>query len=112
LFGVESVPTVGLGMGDVTLSNFLDSHGLLPDLKPTVDAVIITVGNVYQQANDFAQALRAKDLNVSIDTTDRKLEKKIKNVDKQNIRHAIFVGETEAQSGEYKLKDLKTGQES
>jgi histidyl-tRNA synthetase len=112
LFGVESVPTVGFGMGDVTLANFLDSHGLLPDIKPSVDVVILTVGNVYQQANDLAQAMRSQGLNVSIDTTDRKLEKKIKNVDKQNIRHVIFAGETEAQSGEYKLKDLSTGQES
>ena len=32
LFGVEPVPTIGFGMGDVTMHNFLDLHGLMPEL--------------------------------------------------------------------------------
>src|SRR5690606_32259253 len=55
LFGVEPVPTVGFGMGDVTLANFLASHNLLPQIRSTVDVVIITLGDVYLQANKLAQ---------------------------------------------------------
>jgi histidyl-tRNA synthetase len=112
LFGVDPVPTVGFGMGDVTLANFLGSHNLLPQLRSEVDATILVLGDFYQQANSLAQNLRSSGLNISLDATDRKLDKKIKNVDKQNVRHVIFVGENEAQSGEFKLKDLETGQET
>ncbi len=34
LFGVEPVPTVGFGFGDVTLQNFLEGHDLLSPLRP------------------------------------------------------------------------------
>ncbi|MES2223522.1 MAG: ATP phosphoribosyltransferase regulatory subunit [Patescibacteria group bacterium] len=34
MFGVEALPTVGFGMGDVTMRDFLETHNLLPkDLK-------------------------------------------------------------------------------
>jgi len=34
MFGVEPLPTVGFGMGDVTMRDFLETHNLLPkDLK-------------------------------------------------------------------------------
>jgi histidyl-tRNA synthetase len=111
LFGVDPVPTVGFGMGDVTLANFLESHSLLPEIRSEINAAILVLGNFYQQANALAQTLRAAGLNISLDATDRKLEKKIKSADKQNVTHIIIVGENEAQSGEYKLKNLTTGQE-
>lgn len=111
LFGVDPVPTVGFGMGDVTLMNFLSSHGLLPEMHSSVDASILTLGDVYMQANKLAQEIRLKGLNVSIDSTNRKLDKKIKNADKQKIEYVIFAGESEVQSGVYKMKNLSTGQE-
>ena len=43
LFGVEPVPTVGFGMGDVTLQDFLDVHGLLPKLQPETDAYVVLI---------------------------------------------------------------------
>src|SRR3989339_611689 len=47
-FGVEPVPTVGFGMGDVTLQNFLELHKLLPKLEAETDAVVILIGDVYE----------------------------------------------------------------
>ncbi len=45
LFGVEPVPTVGFGMGDVTLQNFLESHQLLPELRSQTDVYVVLVGD-------------------------------------------------------------------
>jgi histidyl-tRNA synthetase len=109
MFGVEPVPTVGFGMGDVTLENFLKSNDLVPELKPTTDLAILLIGDVFADASKLASELRAQGINVSIDATDRKLDKKIKAADKQGVVNVLFVGETELKEGQYNLKNLQTG---
>lgn len=112
LFGVEPVPTVGFGMGDVTLANFLEAHNLLPKYQNATNLVIVTIGDVYADAYEIAQSLRKDNVNVSIDSTNRKLDKKIKTVDKQGISFALFVGEDDVKNKTYQLKNLKTGESS
>lgn len=112
LFGVEPVPTVGFGMGDVTLANFLEVHELTPVLISSTELAILLVGDVYEKSLKVAKELREAGLNVSVDATDRKPDKKIKAAAKQGIRYVLFVGEEELQEEQYKLKDLLTGEES
>lgn len=110
-FGVEPVPTVGFGMGDVTLQNFLEANKLLPDLKNETDAVVILVGDVYGPAQKILSDLRLKGMNLAVDSTDRKLDAKIKSAAKAGALYALFIGEQELSSGKYKLKNLQTGEE-
>lgn len=111
LFGVDPLPTVGFGMGDVTLANFLTAHNLMPDLLGHTDASLLLIGDVYPQADKVASQLRARNINISIDATDRKIDKKIKSAAKQGVRFAIFVGSNEIKEEQYGLKDLVTGRE-
>jgi len=111
LFGVEPVPTVGFGMGDVTLQNFLETHGLLPDLKPHVDAYVVLVGDVYEKAIPALKKFRDLGLNIAVDTSGRKLDKQLKTANKKGIRYAIIVGDLEVEDEQYSLKDLQTGKE-
>lgn len=111
LFGVDPVPTVGFGMGDVTLQNFLESHGLLPQPHSDIDANVILIGDVYERAQKLISELREMGLHIAVDATDRKLDKKLKSADKQGIRYVIFVGENELNEEQYPLKDLQTGDE-
>src|SRR5690606_6684111 len=50
LFGVEQLEAVGFGMGDYTLLNFLESHKLLPKLRPETDVYVVLIGDVYTKA--------------------------------------------------------------
>jgi len=109
LFGVEPVPTVGFGWGDVTLENFLRSHRLLSDLKNECDIYVVSVGEVNVQP--VAADLRAQGLNVAVDLSGRKLGDQFKTAEKKGIDHVLIVGESELQSGQYKLKNLATGEE-
>jgi histidyl-tRNA synthetase len=112
LFGVEPVPTVGFGMGDVTLQNFLDVHGLLPQLPPETDAYVVLLGeNMYDRAQSVLTHLRDDGLRIAVDTTGRKLEKQIKTATKKGIEHVIFIGDAELADDRYKLKNLVTGVE-
>jgi histidyl-tRNA synthetase len=111
LFGVDPVPTVGFGMGDVTLRNFLEGNKLLPELGSETDVLMILIGDVYEDANQLSSKMREMGLNVSIDPTSRKLDKKIRAAEKQGIRYVVFVGENELAEEQFPLKDIISGNE-
>jgi histidyl-tRNA synthetase len=111
LFGVDPVPTVGFGMGDVTLQNFLQAHHLLPVIHPETDAVAILIGDVYAKAQPALKAMRAEGARIAVDATERKTDAKIKSAVKADIAFVIFIGEDELQSQRFKLKNLRSGQE-
>jgi histidyl-tRNA synthetase len=111
LFGVEPLPTVGFGMGDVTLQNFLKSHGLVPEVNSETDAVVILVGDVYEATQSVLAQLRLSGLKIAIDASERKLDTKIKHADKSGAQHVIFIGEKELAENQFKLRDLQKGQE-
>lgn len=106
-FGVDAVPTVGFGMGDVTLANFLEAHNLLKVIRPETDAVAITIGeDTYNLAQDTLNTLRKEGVRVAVDNTSRKLDKKLMAVAKSGVRYVIFIGKDELDRGTYKIKDL------
>lgn len=110
-FGVAPVPTVGFGMGDVTFENFLRTNDLVPDLRPETEIYIVTIGDVLLQAQQIAQKLREYSLNVAVDISGKKIDKQIKTAEKKGVAHVLFVGESELSSGEFKLKNIQTGEE-
>lgn len=111
LFGVEPVPTVGFGMGDATLENFLETHKLIPEVKTETDVYVATIGDVYDGAQKVAKKLRDMEVNVAFDMTARKPDKQIKSAAKKGIRYVLFVGEQELADEQFKLKDIVTGEE-
>ena len=112
LFGVESVATVGFGMGDVTLQNFLESHDLLPTLHPETDLYVVMIGeNIYEKAQHALMELRGMGLNVAVDSSGRKMDKQIKAAVKKGVHYALFIGGAELASEQFKLKNLATGEE-
>lgn len=109
LFGVEPVPTVGFGMGDVTLQNFLETHKLMPTFTPETDVYVILIGDVYTRAQTVLQQFRSQGVRMAVDSTGRKPDKQIKTAVKKDIHYALFIGEKELDDEQYVLKNLKTG---
>lgn len=110
-FGAELVPTVGFGMGDVTLTNFLETNDLLPNLRPETEAYVVLVGDIYQEAQKIIQDLREMGLNIAVDTTGRKPAAQIKTAVKKDLHYAIFIGQKDIEEEQFNLKDLTTGTE-
>lgn len=112
LFGQEKVPTVGFGMGDVTLRDFLETHNLLPKFVSTTDVYIAVMSPSYfDYAARLGQRLRRHDLTVAIDYSGKKIGEQIKTADKKGIQFALVVGEHEQETGMYKLKHLASKKE-
>ena len=110
-FGVEPVPTVGFGMGDVTLQMFLEGHKLMPKFEPETDATVILIGDVYEKAQKTLANLRVEGLRLAVDTSGRKLDNQLKSAVKSEIPYVIFIGEHELEAQRFKLKDLRSGEE-
>lgn len=110
-FGVEPIPTVGFALGDVTLLNFLESHGLLPKLASKTDIYAIPVGGTYERSQVVLSKLRDDGVNVAVDPTGRKADKQLKTAIKKGIPYVMFIGEQELDSQQFKLKNLAAGSE-
>ena len=111
IFGVEKVSGVGFGWGDVTTQDFLETHGLLPEYKPTVDLYICHLDEYIEQANQLASELRQQGLRVAVDLTRRKVSQQVKTADKESIPFVLVVGEEEVKSEKFKVKSLKYSKE-
>ncbi len=111
IFGVEKVSGIGFGWGDVTTRDFLETYNLLPEYQPPVKLYICHLENYLEAANQLASDLRKQGVNVAVDLTSRKVSQQVKTADKENIPFVLVVGEEEAKSGKFKLKNLKLGKE-
>lgn len=110
LFGAEPVATVGFGMGDITLTNFLESHELLPAFRPETDVYAVLIGDVADKAQRAIKELREHGVNVAVDFSGRSPDKQIKTAVKKGVAYALFIGEAELADGQFELKNLATGQ--
>lgn len=110
-FGVEPVPTVGFGMGDVTLQMFVEGHKLMPKFEPETDATVVLIGEVYESAQSILADLRQEGLRLAADSSGRKIDTQLRNAVKSGIPYVIFIGEHEISARRFKLKNLQNGEE-
>jgi histidyl-tRNA synthetase len=111
LFGVEPVPTIGFGCGDVTLLNFLETHSLIPEIPHEVDVYAILIGEDYEKSQKLLANLRVEGLSIAVDNSQRKLSSQLKNATKKGITYVLFIGSNELEENRYNLKNLVTGEE-
>lgn len=112
-FGVQKVPTVGFGMGDVTLENFLRDNNLIPELSTETELYIaLTPGLEFIEVNKKISLLREESIKVAVDYTNRKLGKQIETAVKKGIPYCIVVGAKELKDNFYTLKNIRENTES
>jgi histidyl-tRNA synthetase len=110
LFSDKRIPGVGFGMGDVTLFDFLDTHGLLPKPRSEADVVIIPIEDqLYDAARVVARQLREAGLRTSIPLEPRKLGKEIARADKAGAQAVVIIAPDEWKAGDVMVKNLATG---
>ena len=112
LFNDEDISAVGFGSGDVSMKDFLETHGLLPLYTSSTKLYIATLEPKHNIAVEtLAKTLRDEHINVAVDWTNRKPGDQIKTADKHAIPFVIIIGDDEIASGNYRLKYLPTGEE-
>ncbi|RZS37041.1 histidyl-tRNA synthetase [Herbihabitans rhizosphaerae] len=112
LYSAQKIPGIGFGMGDVTLIDFLGTHGLLPEPLAEVDVVVIPVeADLADPARSVARSLRAAGLRTSTPLEPRKLGKEITRADKAGARVVVIVGREDWDGGSVTIRNLVTKQQ-
>ncbi len=113
MFGGEPISGIGFGMGDVTMRDFLETHGLLTS-NITAPSVMIIPMEASQNlaAQKIAMEIRRSGISVATDISQKKLGKKIGEASDKLVEYIIVVGESELQNNTFTLKSLLDGTET
>ena len=105
---------VGYGMGDVTLENFLVTHGLVPDLYSDAVRVLVTRFDDVALEHYVALVDRLADagIHASLYLGNKKFGKQIDYAAKEHYTHVLILGGSELEAGLVKIKNLATREEA
>lgn len=116
LFGVKSFPATGCAPGDETTKLFLESWGLLEKLKDMKSSesyyIPLLDETYYDEINLIASSLRGEGKIVECGLKVEAISKAFKYSEKKEFDFLVLYGEFEAEKGVYKVKDLRSGEES
>ena len=104
---------VGYGMGDVTLENFLVTHGLVPDLYAAGTRVLVARFDdvPYAKYISTVAALREAGITATLYLGSKKFGKQIDYAVKGHYSHVLIMGGSELDAGVAKIKNLNTREE-
>ena len=111
--GGAKTPSLGFGMGLERLLLVMQKQGcdFMPD--KTCDLYIATMGeNAVKKALSMTTALRDEGFFVEYDLVERGLKPQMKYADKIGAKFVIVLGDNEIESGNAKLKNMATGEQT
>jgi histidyl-tRNA synthetase len=114
LFGGDPIPAVGFALGDVTLADFLETHGLTSNGNNNSPQLYLGTpgpGDI-PAAQAFADMLRKEGGRVFVNLTDRALGDQVKDAVKRGIPLFIAYGADERTNQTVRMKVLATGEET
>lgn len=104
IFNEPPLEGVGIGLGEVPLTEFLKAHNLMPDFtRPQLDYLVAYLDSSSEaEAMKMAHALREQNKKVELYFGEAKPKKVFNYSDKKDITYIVFVSENEI-----KLRDVK-----
>lgn len=108
------VSGVGYGMGDVTLENFLVTHGLCPDFSAEGEARVLVArfdDVPYREYITLTDAIRRTGAVASLYLGTKKFGKQIDYAIRGGYTHIAIMGSSELEGGVVKIKNLATREE-
>jgi len=108
----KKLPGVGISIGLTRLFYQLNEQNLIKANKDSIaDVIVIPVDETADKCLSVATKLREAGINTDIYIEEAKMKKKMKFADRSLIPYAMIVGEDEINSGNYTVKDMKTGEQ-
>ncbi|HRI05328.1 MAG TPA: histidine--tRNA ligase [Candidatus Dojkabacteria bacterium] len=105
IFGKDKLPAFGIGWGNVTMMDYLETYDLLPKYNEEVDVFVSTTSeNEFSKSSQIAQALRAIGLKTEQQLKVDSLKKQLSLASKKGVRYVAFKGEKE-----WVVKDMRDG---
>jgi histidyl-tRNA synthetase len=110
--GGPATPGIGFALGEERLALILEASGRAPEVsRPEVFFVSADEAGSREAARRAAE-LRRAGIPCDLDARGGKLNRQFKQAERVGARYAVVLGGNEVASGEAKLKDLRTREES
>ena len=110
--GGPAMPAVGFGMGDVVLSDLLETLGKLPTGRRRVDAFLIDAEErFFPQVVRLAGQLRAAGISAVFGYRRSSVSRQFKQANQASARFVIVVGQ-EIETGQVTVKNLASGEQT
>lgn len=115
IFGAKSFPAVGFAPGDETTKLFLESWGLLDQIRKKIQTeryyLPVLSAGLKLKTMRLAQKLRAEGKVVELGLDEQKLNKALEYANKSEIDKVVIFGQYEDEMALYKVKEMVGGEE-
>jgi len=113
IFGLKNMSGVGISFGLDRIYLVLEELGLFPEtVSKNIKAIFLNFGeNESLYALKGIQKLRQAGINAELYPDAAKISKQFQYADKRNIPFAILLGASEMVQNQFKIKNLKTGEQ-
>ncbi len=108
IFNEDPLPGVGFGLGDVTLADFLKTHGLLPTFeKPSISILVSYLDQAAEaHAFELSHSLRTLGVKTELYLGEAKPKKVFSHTERRGHRGVVMIGSNEIQTGEIEVKRI------
>lgn len=111
LSGNTDMPAAGFAIGDMTLSDCLESKGLLPNYIVSPDIYLICGPEDKSFGLTIISRCRKAGFSVSHSLKNAAFGKQFKEAGKSGARYGLILGKDELDKNEIKIKDFRSGNE-
>lgn len=107
IFGERKIPAFGIGWGDTTTLDYLNTYNLIPKyMNNSKVFVCLMDDSLYLESNKVASFLRENGVNTLMQIKPSKLSNQLKYASNNNIPWVIIIGEDELSKGVVQLKNM------
>lgn len=104
IFDKDKIPAFGLGWGNITMEDFLETYNLFPEYKSTTQTFVCLLSKEnIKEASRVTKLLRDSGIRAEQQLKDVNLGKQIDYANKKGIKYVVFVGD------KLEIKNLETG---
>lgn len=112
ILGGPSLPAIGFGMGMERILMIMERQNILFENPITPEIYIASIGDKAKlKALELCECLRRSSVIAELDMMNRNLKSQMKYADKIAATYTLVLGDDEVNSGNGKIKEMKSGKE-
>ncbi len=110
IFNEKPMPGTGFGMGDVTFTDFLKTHDLIPDFSKREIDILVTfqTPNAEMVGQKLAQKFRKDGKRVVFNFELLKMKKVFSNAERMGAKEVVLIGDDELAKNQALIKNLES----